>query len=346
MKPLVSQGISAETLDTLEHTDERYELIIVPLVVEALSGSLDTFLRKLRLVLSADGRVIIATSNQARLDSRLAAVMGQPVTANAEASAVSLSWPAVPTIHEFHSSELRSAGQSAGFHVRACDAVVSERAFLEMEPLNAFDYARRKLRGVVMRSLPTSRDVLVLELSPRVGEGVAVKTREDDPFVSVFVAAHRGGDALRETVGALMSQTYPKSLYEIVVLHDGSRPDVAGIVAEAADKGACGFRELVLPHADGPEARNQAMAESRSDISAHTNDQCYLPEDWMQAAVGWFDADTVAVTGPVFLKAGSDGRFLSVPSTRPDPDEKGVSPQSIFPISNVFYRTPIVVAAG
>jgi len=88
------------------------------------------------------------------------------------------------------------------------------------------------------------------------------------------------------------------------------------------------------------------MAESRGDISAHTDDACHLPDDWIQAAVSWFDHDTVAVTGPVFLKDGSEGRHFSVPGTRPDPDEKGVCPQNVFPISNTFYRTPIVMAAG
>jgi hypothetical protein len=346
MKPLVTRRVSAETLDSLEPTDERYELIIAPLVVEALSGPLDAFLRRLRYALSSDGRVLIATSNQARLDSRIAAMTGRPMTPKAEATAVSLSWPAIPTVHELHVSELRSAGQSAGFHTRECDHVVSERAFLEMEPLNAFDYARRKLRGAVMQSLPRSRDVLVAELAPRVGEGIPLKTRSDDPFVSVFVSVYSGGDRLRETVDSLLAQTYPGHLIEIVVLHDGSSPEVDRIVADTSKNDLCTVRQQLLPHADGPGARNQAMAESRSDIAAHTNDYCYLPEDWLQAAVAWFDADTVAVTGPVFLRSGSEGRFVSVPATRPDPDEKGVSPQGLFPISNVFYRTPIAVAAG
>lgn len=346
MKPFVSRHISPEILDSLDQADERYDLIILPLVIEALRGPAGQFLRKIRSALASDGGVIVATSNQARLDTRLAAATGRPITPKAEGSAVSLSWPAIPTIREFHASELKSAGQAAGFRVRSCAYVVSERAFLEMEPLNALDYVRRKLRGAVMKSLNTTRDVLVLELAPRVGEGIPVKTRTDEPFVSVFVSVHQGGDGLRETLGALLRQTYPNALYEIVVIHDGSRPEVEGIVAEAAGKGMCVVRELMQPQADGPEARNQAMAESRSDISAHTDDLSYLPEDWLQASIAWFDADTVAVTGPVFLKAESEGRFVSVPGTRPDPDEKGVSPQGLFPISNVFYRTPIAVAAG
>jgi cellulose synthase/poly-beta-1,6-N-acetylglucosamine synthase-like glycosyltransferase len=259
---------------------------------------------------------------------------------------VSLSWPALAGVREYHSSELEAIARNAGLHVRRSDYVVAERAFLEMEPLNAFDYARRKLRGFAMHSLPTFRDVLLLELGTRIGAGVPLRTRLDEPFVSVIVSAHNGGDMLRDTLRALLNQTYRNDLYEVVVLHDGSRQDVHSIVAEAAAQGICQVRALDLPHADGPEARNLAMAESRSDISAHTDDACYLPDDWIQAAVSWFDHDTVAVTGPVFLKGGSEGRHLSVPGTRPDPDEKGVCPQHVFPISNTFYRTPIVMAAG
>lgn len=345
-KPLVTRSISVEDLDDLVVGEERYQLIIAPLVIESLHGSAEAFLRKLRSMLDAEGRLLIATANQSRLDTRLSAFLGRPIKPRAEESAVSLSWPALAAVREYHAKELGTIARGAGFHVRESDYVVAERAFLEMEPLNAYDYARRKLRGFAMHSLPTYRDVLVVELGTRVGEGVPLKTRLDEPFVSVFVSVHHGGEMLRDTLRALLHQTYRNDLYEIVVLHDASHHDTHSIVAEFAEQGEVPVRALDLPHADGPESRNLAMAGSRSDISAHTDDACYLPDDWIQAAVSWFDKDTVAVTGPVFLKGGSEGRHLSVPGTRPDPDEKGVCPQNVFPISNVFYRTPIVVAAG
>lgn len=345
-KPLVTRSITPQALDDLEAGDDRYQLIIAPLVIESLHSSAEAFLRKLRDMLDAEGRLLIAASNQSRLDSRVSSLIGKPIKPRSEESAVSLSWPALATVREYHSDELGAIARRAGLQVRESDYVVAERPFLEMEPLNAYDYARRKLRGFAMHALPTCRDALVVELGTRIGEGLPLRTRLDEPFVSVIVSVHHGGEMLRDTLRALLNQTYRNDLYEIVVLHDGSHAEVPTIVAEAAAEGVCPVRALDLPHSDGPEARNLAVAESRSDISAHTDDACHLPDDWIQAAVSWFDHDTVAVTGPVFLKSGSEGRHLSVPGTRPDPDEKGVCPQNVFPISNTFYRTPIVMAAG
>jgi GT2 family glycosyltransferase len=346
MQRLVTRSVSPAELDELEVGEERYQLIIVPLVLESLVGGAEQFLSKLRELLQPEGRLLIATANQLRLETRLAALSGRQIKPRAEASAVSLSWPSLASIREYHSRELAKIARSAGLTVRKSDFVAAERPFLEMEPLNVIDYSRRKLRGLVGDVLPSWRNVFVLELGTRIGAGVPVRTARQEPIVSVFVSVHNGGEMLRDTLKALLHQTYRSDLLEIVVLHDGSRPDVDAAVSEATAENVCAVRALVLSQADGPEARNLAMAGSDSDISAHTDDACFLPDDWVQAAVSWFDEDTVAVTGPVFLKEGSGGRHMAVPGTRPDPDEKGVCPRNLFPISNVFYRTQIAIAAG
>lgn len=346
VKPLVSRRITPETVLKSAPPDDLQQVIILPLVLEALREPSESVFRMLRSAMLPEGRLIVATENQSRLGVRLAALAGKPIRPRAEAEAVSLSWPALPTIHQHHPQQIRKEACAAGFRVRKSEFAVPERPFLEMEPMNLADYGVRKLRHAIAHAVPPLRDVAVLELSPRVGDRLPLRTRTDPLSVSVFVSVEQAGDSLRETLRCLSSQTYPAELYQVIVLHDGTRDDVRRLIEEAAAEAKCEIWGMVMPAAEGPDTRNRAMAEARGDISAHTNDACSLPEDWLQAAVAWFDADTAAVSGPVFLKAGSVSRYLDVPGTRPDPGEKGVYPRNTFCISNVFYRTAVALAAG
>jgi hypothetical protein len=88
------------------------------------------------------------------------------------------------------------------------------------------------------------------------------------------------------------------------------------------------------------------MAQSGGDISAHTNDSCRLPADWIEAAVLRFDEDTAIVSGPVFALEDSDPRFLQVPGLRPEPADNEIWRDDLFPACNVFYRTAVAVDAG
>lgn len=341
----VSRFIEPDELAALDLAPRRYRAIIAPFVVESLSDPAP-FLRRLRAAIAPGGHIVLATSNQSRLQARLAAFAGQPFMPKTEAASFSLSWPSLPVLRYHHRSEIIEASRDAGLRVIAGDYLMSERAFMEMELLNVADYAMRKLGRAMSRVVPSLRDVIVFELSERPGNDERMKTGTEIPSVSVFVAVRHGSDRLRHVLGCLSRQTYPVGSYEVVVLHDGSREDVAPIVDSAAESAVCRIRGEIVDSIDGPGVRNRAMAGTMSDISAHTEDSCELPEDWIQAAIAWFDADTAVITGPVFAMSGSDARYLDVPATRPDPDAEGLASQELFPITNVFYRTQVALAAG
>ncbi|MBI5285481.1 MAG: glycosyltransferase [Chloroflexi bacterium] len=345
-KRFVSRSIRLDSLPTARPEGDAYRLIIMPLLIEGFDTAAATdVMRALRGMLTHDGRALIATANQSRLDLRLAAIGGRPFMPDVEADAISLGWPSVRTMRVYHRDELITLSREAGMATRRCDSVTAQRPFMEMELLNVFAYAARKAAQLVKQAIPATRDVLVLECSPRVAYGIEVKTREDKPTVSVIVSAHLGGDRLNATLDSLVRQTYPADQYEIVVLDDGTATGTADVVADVALRAACSVRRVDVSDR-GPHARNLAMADAPSDISAHTEDTCVLPEDWIESAVAWFDADTAVVSGPVFASDGSASRSLEVAATRPDPDEKAPPSEVMFPITNVFYRTAVALAAG
>jgi glycosyltransferase involved in cell wall biosynthesis len=345
MQARVCRRIAPADIDRIEAPDREYRLIILPFVIEAVAEP-QALLRGLRRALVPGGRLLLATANQTRLDARLAALRGKPFMPRPEAATLSLSWPALRTVRHYHREEVRTMVRNAGYGVRASRYVSGERAFLEMEPLNLQDYAARKLRQAAGRAISGLRDVLVFELTPRAGDRLPAKTPAEHLTVSVVVSVRHGGDRLRSLLRVLATQTYDRTLYEIIALHDGSNAETSAIIAEVAAAAGCRVRELITGTVEGPAARNEATADARGDIVAHTDDSCTLPEDWIQAAAGWFDADTAVIAGPVFAAEGSEPRYFDVPCGRPDPDDKGISSRTMFPITNVFYRRAVALAVG
>ena len=343
--PHVRRMLTMDDLGALR-TDRRYHCVLIPMLLEAVPYEVArATLRSARDLLTDRGVLIVASPNQAALDARLAALAGRPFIPHAEAEALSLSWPSVPRTHVYHRDELTTLAREAGLAVRRCDYVTAQQPFMEMELLGVFAYGVRRMKTAIQRSIPSTRNGLVMECGPRAAGGAPVKTRVDTPSVSVLVSQRCGGERLAATLASLARQTYPPDQYEVVVLDDGSREDTARLIAAADEAAACRVRAVGVTDA-GARGRNAAMAAVTSDITAHTEDTCLLPEDWIESAIAWFDGDTAAVTGPVFAADGSVPRYLEVAGTRPDPDEKAPPSEVMFPISNIFYRTKIARAAG
>lgn len=342
-KERVTRTVCEESLGDIDVPEAAFKLAIVPLVIETLEDGGETLLRKLRKSLASDGAMILASVNQSRLDVRIAALLGRSMIARNKGGDVSLGWPVLSTRSHLQKSDVIAVARRAGYRVERSSYAVAWQPFLHMELLNLHEYGLRKLRQAVSSSLAACRDVVIAEISSRYADSAAVKT--DDLSVSVFISASRGGDRLRQALQALSRQTYSKDLYEVVVLHGGDLPCLDHVLAEPAGSGVR-IREIASPGGDGPMRRNLAMAEAKSDISAHTDDSSVPPPDWIEAAVRWFDAETAVVTGPVFTLPGSGPRYLDVPGVRPDPGDKGIWSEVVYPASNVFYRTAVALAGG
>jgi hypothetical protein len=342
MKEKITREVTPATLGETSMPEGEYRLVLLPFVLESLSGRLEEFLKRLRLALSQDGGIIVATKNQARLGTRLTALTGRRL--QAASRRLSLSWPAVPVVREYHRDELIESSRKAGFRVDACDFVKGENLFMELDNLAIGPYAARKAGALVQGVLPASRDTIVMEISPRIPQRIAWRTA-DGPTVSVVVAAPRGGEQLRATFASLGSQTY-RHPYEIIVLHDGERDDVIEAVADLKANSKAPVRDIITKRPEGPHARNLAAAAATGDILAHTDDTCEPPPDWLEGAVRQFDDDTGLVAGPIFAMPGSFPRFMEIPGLRPEPAEGEAWREDLFPVANVFYRTAVAIAAG
>jgi glycosyltransferase involved in cell wall biosynthesis len=56
------------------------------------------------------------------------------------------------------------------------------------------------------------------------------------PFISIIVAAKNEGRVIRRSLESMANLDYPKDLYEVVVVEDGSSDDTLGICMACANE--------------------------------------------------------------------------------------------------------------
>lgn len=115
----------------------------------------------------------------------------------------------------------------------------------------------------------------------------------DTPLVSVVVPVRDPGEGLRALLRALWEQTLPAGAFEVVVVDDGSRQDVAELTA-----GFEGARVIRRVASGGSyAARNDGIAAALGRAIAFTDGDCRPAPDWLErglAALAGGEARLVA----------------------------------------------------
>ena len=113
-----------------------------------------------------------------------------------------------------------------------------------------------------------------------------VRSEQQQPFVSVIIPVYNDPDRLTRCLAPLDSQTYPADRYEVIVVDNGSREDVAPIVAR--------FARATLTREVKPgsyAARNKGIAVARGEVLAFTDSDCVPAPDWVEQGVRALQAD-------------------------------------------------------
>ena len=103
------------------------------------------------------------------------------------------------------------------------------------------------------------------------------------PFVSVIIPVFNDAKRLRICLEVLENQTYPKSLYEIIVVDNGSdeAEDIEGVVAQ--------FEKAIATYESAPgsyAARNKGISLAKGEVIAFTDADCIPAPDWLEKGVG------------------------------------------------------------
>lgn len=119
--------------------------------------------------------------------------------------------------------------------------------------------------------------------------------------VSVIIAARNEENHIHQLLTALVNQSYPQELYEIIIADDSSQDKTAEIVDEFAQKwnNIRLFTVLDRKKALSPKknALKQAIRSSRNEIILLTDADCITGKYWIESMVASYEDDTDMVVG-------------------------------------------------
>lgn len=101
-------------------------------------------------------------------------------------------------------------------------------------------------------------------------------------FVSVIVPVYNDGERLKLCLVALDYQTYPKNLYEVIVIDNGS--DEAENIQKIVNK----FTQTCFTFESKPgsyAARNHGLSIAKGEIIAFTDADCIPKNNWLEKGV-------------------------------------------------------------
>jgi cellulose synthase/poly-beta-1,6-N-acetylglucosamine synthase-like glycosyltransferase len=120
------------------------------------------------------------------------------------------------------------------------------------------------------------------------------------PFVSVVIPVKNGEGKLEHCLRALGQQSYPASLYEVVVADAASRDRTVEIAR------AAGARVVDNPRLNPSAGRNIGIAASRGSLIAVLDDDCVPARDWLARGVAALQlAGYDALGGPLPMPEGA-----------------------------------------
>jgi cellulose synthase/poly-beta-1,6-N-acetylglucosamine synthase-like glycosyltransferase len=113
-------------------------------------------------------------------------------------------------------------------------------------------------------------------------------------MISVVIPAYNEEKRIGRSLSALICQSVPRDMYEIIVVDGGSHDKTRDIAAEYADEVFIQESERV------PGARNDGFNRSRYDLVATTDADCVVGHNWVESIIKSFsDPEVVLSFGPV-----------------------------------------------
>ncbi len=126
-----------------------------------------------------------------------------------------------------------------------------------------------------------------------------VKTTDEKKKVSVIIAARNEEKNIAYCIGSLLKQTYPRELYEIIVVDDHSEDKTVEVVRECMKK----FSNIRLasspPLLPSTSPKKAALATginiADGEILLFTDADCAVPPEWIERIIRCYDEETGSV---------------------------------------------------
>lgn len=106
--------------------------------------------------------------------------------------------------------------------------------------------------------------------------------------VTLIIAARNEADNIKDCLEAVLAQTYPTTLLEVLVVNDHSEDETAGIVNSFQEKH---LHLLHLPEAKTgkKQAIQMAIEQSKGHLIVTTDADCVMKKDWLKYLVSYYE---------------------------------------------------------
>lgn len=159
--------------------------------------------------------------------------------------------------------------------------------------------------------------------------------------IAVVVPTLNRREKLKNCLESLLKQDYPRYLYEIIVVDDGSSDGTAEMIKELLVS-RHNIRYLYQPNKGPAAARNLGIRQSRADIVAFTDNDCVLSSSWIRDMLVAHKAypEAAAIGGITKVNAANIksavSQFLSDGAI--ETDIFGTKEVIFFPTCNVSFK--------
>ena len=171
----------------------------------------------------------------------------------------------------------------------------------------------------------------------------SVVETEQWPFVSVIIPVHDEEQRIQSCIEPLLSQTYPRQRYEILIVDNGSTDATRDVVQR--------YRVTLLIEdriQSSYAARNKGLSHARGEIIAFTDADCTAVPEWIEEGVRALQSQSADLAG---------GRVRFVLSPRPSGAEiwdsltnmqieQNVQERGVAKTANLFVRAAVFDQVG
>lgn len=123
----------------------------------------------------------------------------------------------------------------------------------------------------------------------------------DDFYISIVVAARNEEKHIGKCIKALVNQSYPENLYEIIIVDDRSTDSTAEIVQKVNRQNhmlrLIQVKELPKNISPKKHALEIGIKAAKGEIILTTDADCVPAFDWIKTMVSYFEADVGLVAG-------------------------------------------------
>ncbi|MCZ7602517.1 MAG: glycosyltransferase [Melioribacteraceae bacterium] len=100
---------------------------------------------------------------------------------------------------------------------------------------------------------------------------------------SVIVPTYNRSNEINELLNSLVNQTLDDSLFEVIIVDDGSTDNTDKVVNNVIDNSSINLRFLKQDHKGPGEARNLGMKEANGEYLLFIDSDCIADENWLTA---------------------------------------------------------------